>query len=242
MSAGSGRSSDGTASRDRLKHYRAGAGSVGRPGNYSGFVGLMRYLLPAMAAALLGLVVAWPLVSDGQEGFRVPLTEDAAADGRLTMINASYQGTDSKNRPFAVRGAEAHQPEGDSPIVHLSGIEADIFGDPAQSGTLSLTADEGLYQRDSEHLDVAGDVKVRSDGGHELHTSKAHINLPAGIAKGDEPVKGKGPLGLLDAGNFTLLDRGEIMVFGGRVRVTLFPHALGGVDDALEEGGDEGRG
>ena len=75
---------------------------------------------------------AWPLVTGGEEGVHIPLTEDPEIDGRLTMVNASYQGTDAKNRPFAVRGAEAFQPESDSPIVHLSEIEADIF---RRSGT-----------------------------------------------------------------------------------------------------------
>ena len=53
-----------------------------RPSRYSGFVGLMRYLLPAVAACLLGLVVGWPLVSDGGEGIRIPLATDAGIDGR----------------------------------------------------------------------------------------------------------------------------------------------------------------
>ena len=243
MSTGSGKSSGGAAPPGRLRHYRAdGGGSVGRPGRYSGFVGLMRYLLPTMAAALLGLVVAWPLVSGGQEGVHVPLIEDPDVDGRLTMVNASYRGTDAKNRPFAVRGAEAFQPENDSPIVHLSGIEADIYGDQTRSSMMALTANEGLYQRDAEQLDLSGDVTVRSDAGHEFRTSKAHIDLPAGIARGDEPVSGKGPHGLLDAGNFALLDRGEIMTFGGRVRMTLFPNALGGADDTLVGQGDESQG
>ena len=217
----------------RLRHYRAdGGGNVGSPGRYSGFVGLMRYLLPAMAAALLGLVVAWPLVSGGEEGIHVPLIEDPDIDGRLTMVNASYQGTDEKNRPFAVRGAEAFQPESDSPIVHLSGIEADIFEDQARSSMMALSANEGLYQRDAEQLDLSGDVLVRSDAGHEFRTSKARVDLPAGIARGDEPVTGTGPYGLLDAGNFALLERGEVMTFGGRVRMTLLPHALGEIDGA----------
>ena len=92
MSRGTGGVAGGAAPAGRLRHYRAdGDGSVGRPSRYSGFVGLMRYLLPAMAAALLGLVVAWPLLSDGQEGIHVPLIEDPEVDGRLTMVNASYQ-------------------------------------------------------------------------------------------------------------------------------------------------------
>ena len=243
MSKGTGGVAGGAAPASRLRHYRVDSdGSVGRPGRYSGFVGLMRYLLPAMAAALLGLVVAWPLVSDGEEGIHVPLIEDPEVDGRLTMVNASYQGTDVKNRPFAVRGAEAFQPESDSPIVHLSGIEADIFGDQARNGMMALTANEGLYQRDVEQLDLSGDVTVRSEAGHEFRTSRARIDLPAGIASGDEPVSGESPYGLLDAGNFALLERGKIMTFGGRVRMTLLPHALGGTDDALGRQGDGNQG
>lgn len=243
MSKGTGGVAGGAAPAGRLRHYRAdGNGSVGRPGRYSGFVGLMRHLLPAMAAALLGLVVAWPLVSGGEEGIHVPLIDDPDVDGRLTMVNASYQGTDAKNRPFAVRGAEAFQPESDSPIVHLSGIEADIFGDQARSSMMAMTANEGLYQRDVEQLDLSGDVTVRYDEGHEFRTSKARIDLPAGIARGNEPVSGESPYGLLDAGNFALLERGEIMTFGGRVRMTLLPHALGGTDDALGRQGDGNQG
>ena len=243
MSKGTDSGTRGAAPAGRLRHYRAdGNGSVGRPGRYSGFVGLMRYLLPAMAAALLGLVVAWPLVSGGEEGIHVPLIDDPDVDGRLTMVNASYQGTDAKNRPFAVRGAEAFQPESDSPIVHLSGIEADIFGDQARSSMMAMTANEGLYQRDVEQLDLSGDVTVRYDAGHEFRTSKARIDLPAGIARGNEPVSGESPYGLLDAGNFALLERGEIMTFGGRVRMTLLPHALGGTDDALGRQGDGNQG
>jgi len=224
-----------SAPRGQLRHYRAGDGGAGRPGGYSGFVGLMRYLVPAMAAALLALVVGWPLIGGGEEGIHVPLSEDAGIDGRLTMVNASYRGTDAKNRPFAIRGDEAFQPESDSPIVHLSGIEADIFADQARSQLLTMTANEGLYRRDAELLDLEGDVTVRSDAGHEFRTASARVDLPAGVASGSQPVSGKGPHGLLEAGNFALMERGQLMTFGGRVRMTLFPHAVTGSE------GDQGR-
>lgn len=233
MSAGTG-----SAPTGRLRRYRAGGGdgeNSGSPGSYSGFVGLMRYLVPAMAATLLALVVGWPLISGGEQSFYVPLSEDEGIDGRLTMVNASYRGTDAKNRPFAIRGEEAFQPESESPIVHLSGIEADIFADQARSQMLTMTANEGLYQRDVELLDLQGDVTVRSDAGHEFRTASAYVDLPAGIASGDQPVSGKGPHGLLEAGNFALMERGQLMTFGGRVRMTLFPHTVWGSD------GDSGR-
>lgn len=227
----------------KLRYYRARANAEGSvPGRYSGFVGLMRYLLPAMAAALLGLVIAWPIIGGGEDGLHIPLATDAGIDGRLTMLNASYQGTDAKNRPYAVRGEEAFQPASDSPVVHLSGIEADFYGGEQENGMLALTANEGRYQREVERLDLAGDVTMRSEAGHEFVTTEAQIDLPAGTARGDEPVSGKGPHGLLDAGNFALLDRGRIMTFGGRVTVTLFPHAVGGLDGSQRRTRDESRG
>ena len=235
MSDGPAGEVGGARAAGRLRHYRAGGGSVGGPGSYSDFVGLMRYLLPTLAAALLGLVVAWPLISGGEEGFHVPLGEDAGIDGRLTMVNASYQGTDPKNRPFTIRGDEAFQTDSKSPIVYITGIGADLFVGGGKNRQLAMTAREGVYDRDSEFLDLSGDVTVRSDEGHEFHTASAHIDLPAGVARGDEPVSGTGPHGLLDAGNFALIERGKIMTFGGRVRMTVYPDAVGGAD------GDEER-
>lgn len=225
MSSEQGRGADGITASSRLQHYGAGAASAGNPDSYSGFVGLMRYLLPAVALILLGLVVAWPLMTGREEGFRISFSEEAETDSTLKMVKARYMGTDANNRPFTIMAEEASQPDSDSPIVHLKAIEADIFVDQARSEWLAVTADEGLYQRDAKLLDLAGDVTVYSDTGHELHTTAAHVDLPAGTAEGDEPVSGQGPFGLLDANSFTVTDRGQVMTFGGRVQVTVFPDA-----------------
>ncbi len=233
MSTESGRGTGGIAASSRLRHYEAGVASAGSPGSYSGFVGFMRYLLPVVALILLGLVVAWPLMTGREEGFRISFSEDAEIDGTLKMVKARYMGTDARNRPFTVTAKQASQPDGDSPIVHLRAIEADIFVDPARSEWLAVTADEGLYQRDARLLDLAGDVAVYSDSGHEFRTTAAHVDLPAGTAEGDQPVSGQGPYGLLDANSFTLKDRGQVMTFVGRVHMTVFPDA--------RKRGDEGR-
>ena len=240
MSAGSSRGAGSAPAASRLPHYQAGAAAA--PGRYSGFVGLMRYLLPALAAALLGLVVAWPFVSGGQSGLRVPLSESGEDDGRLTMVKASYQGTDAKDRPFTIRGEEVFQADKDSPVVHISGLGADIFVDQGQNRKLEMTAREGVYDRAAERLDLAGEVTVRSDRGHEFRTASARVDLPEGVARGSESVSGKGPHGLLDAGNFALMERGNVMVFGGRVRMTVFPYTGGGSDGDSDKQGGSDRG
>ena len=86
-----------------------------------------------------------------------------------------------------------------------------------------LTAREGLYQRDKRLLDLAGDVTIFSDQGHEFHTERAHVDLAARTADGDAPLAGQGPLGLLRAGNFHLDNNRQAMFFGGGVKMTVFP-------------------
>lgn len=231
MSARGRRGAEGTAAADRRRHYTAAPAAEGGIGSYSRFVGLMRYLLPAVAMLLLGLVVAWPLADGERAGLHLPFGADAGADGALKMIAARYTGTDTKNRPFTITAAEASQPSGDSPLVHLTEIEADILVDRARGERLAMTADAGLYRRDAERLDLTGEVVVHADSGHSFRTTEARVDLPAGTAAGDAPVRGQGPYGLLDANNFMLRDGGRTMTFGGRVRMTIFPDALRRSDD-----------
>jgi lipopolysaccharide export system protein LptC len=108
-------------------------------------------------------------------------------------------------------------------LVTLKDISADVFMDDSSGQWLALTAREGLYQRDARYLDLAGDVSIFSDRGHEFHTARAHVDLAARTADGDAPLDGQGPLGLLQAGNFFLDDNARIMLFGGGVKMTVFP-------------------
>ncbi len=221
MSGASGR--DGTSLADRLGYdevrHRGGAGNRA----YSRFVGFMRYALPAVAAILLGLVAIWPLLSGEESGFRVSLTDGTAVDAMPRMIAPRYEGTDHKNRPFTITAAESSQPEGDTSIVHLKTVAADMLTGDERTGRFSLTSDQGLYRRDAETLQLEGRVRAHSDSGHEFRTDAAHVDLSAGTAQGDAPVTGTGPQGMLRAGGFRFADRGRTMTFKDGVHLILLP-------------------
>ena len=202
---------------------RSREGAARRTVGYSNFVGFMRYALPLGALTLLGLIVVWPLATGREEGFRISFSDAPGLDGSLRMVNARYLGVDNRNQPYTVTAAEASQPEPNSPLVTLQDISADVFMDDGRGQWMALTAREGLYQRDERYLDLAGDVSIFSDQGHEFHTARAHVNLAARTADGDAPVEGQGPLGLLQAGNFYLDDNAQTMFFGGGVKMTVFP-------------------
>jgi lipopolysaccharide export system protein LptC len=74
-------------------------------------------------------------------------------------------------------------------------------------------------------LDLTGDVTVFHDSGYEVRTDAAEVDLRAGSAQGDQPVSAQGPAGTLDAVGFTLMDRGDVVVFKGPARMVLVPTA-----------------
>ena len=206
---------------------RSREGAAGRTVGYSNFVSFMRYALPLGALLLLGLIVVWPLATGREQGFRISFTDDPDLDGSLRMVNARYLGVDDQNQPYTVTAAEARQPQPNSPLVTLQEISADVFIDDRSGQWLALTAREGLYQREERYLDLAGDVSIFSDQGHEFHTARAHVDLAARTVDGDAPLAGQGPLGLIEAGHFFLDDNEQAMFFGGGVKMTVYPGGRG---------------
>jgi lipopolysaccharide export system protein LptC len=88
-----------------------------------------------------------------------------------------------------------------------------------------LQADAGLFHREARLLDLSGNVALFHDSGYEVRTEAAAVDLSAGTAQGEDPVSAQGPAGTLDAVGFTLIERGDIVVFKGPARMVLVPTA-----------------
>ncbi len=191
------------------------------------FVALMRFGLPALALALLLLVVVWPLATGNQEGFRLSFIEGGPLDaGPLRMVNARYLGADEQNQSYTVTADQALQETAEADLVTLINPKADIT--LKDNGWLALTAERGLYHRAAQVLELEGRVNAFSDSGFEMRTERARIELGKGTAEGHEPVEGQGPLGVLNAAGFRLIDEGQRIHFEGPVKLVIYP--------AVEEG------
>lgn len=199
----------------------------GRSG-YSMFVGLMKVLLPATAAGLILLVVAWPQLS--LEGDRFRLGVSGLLPGQaetLSMLNARYESVDHKDRPYTITADMASQSERDENLIELQLPKADIT---LKDGTwLALTAKSGRYHREDEMLDLSGAVSLYHDKGFEMRTESARVDLERGTAEGNQPVQGHGAAGTIRAQGFRVFDRGARIVFTGKSHMVLYP----GAEEAL---------
>lgn len=189
---------------------------------YSVFVGLLKLLLPALAVALVLLVVVWPQVHDGDNRFRIGISELGPGEAdSLSMVNARFEGVDDENRPFTITADVATQAAGEPDLIELQLPKADIT--LADGAWVALSARSGRYHRAAKRLELSGEVSLFHDRGFELHTTAAEIDLDSGVASGDRPVSGQGPSGTLAAEGFRVEAGGERIVFTGASRLEMRP-------------------
>ena len=189
---------------------------------YSLFVVVMKVILPALAAALLLLLVVWPQLDPGKDPLGLGLSDlSIERPNSLSLLNARFSGYDKQNRPFVITADVANQAPENENLITLELPKADIT---LENGAwLALTASEGLYDRGAETLDLSGQVSFFHDQGFELHTETALIDLETGMASGTDPVTGHGYFGDIEAEGFQLFDRGERILFTGQSRVLIQP-------------------
>lgn len=195
----------------------------GRNG-YSLFVSSMKVLLPAMAAGLVLLVVAWPQLIPDVSRSGIDFQKIARDQAKtLNMLNARYSGVDENNQPFNVAADLATQAPENENLIELQHPKADIR--TTEGDLVALSARLGHYHRADEKLDLSGKVHLTHDEGFDIVTETATINLNDGSAAGSSAVSGQGPTGELQAEGFRLSDRGQVILFTGRSRLLIYPEA-----------------
>ncbi len=190
--------------------------------HYSRFVHAMKWLLPTVAAVLILIILVWPYLRTEDLRFRISFaalntgeTEDPS------MVNPRYLGIDRDDQAYSVTADLARKLVGNTLSIELEMPKADIT---LKDGTwLVLTAENGVYQRQAQTLDLRGAVNLFHDSGYEFRTAKARLDLEKGRAAGDAPVHGQGPFGDLKAEGFDLLDKGKVIVFNGKSKLVIYP-------------------
>ncbi|HZT88732.1 MAG TPA: LPS export ABC transporter periplasmic protein LptC [Stellaceae bacterium] len=208
---------------------RLGLSSVGWPLRSGGFaardrysrrVALLRRLLPAIGVSLLLLVLAWPELTPLLDKVRFALPPIDLREAReLRMLNPRYAGADRLGRPFVVTAAVARQVPSRDDLVAFEKPHGDLR---MHSGMhVVVTSLTGVYQSQTQLLDLFDDVTLDRDDGTELLTGSAHLDVANNTGEGNDPVVGHGPSGDITAQGFRVLNGGNTIIFTGSSDVSL---------------------
>ncbi len=189
---------------------------------YSRFVGWMKRVLPAIAILLLLLIGAWPRLEAEFERVRIIAPRIDLSEARdLRMVMARYTGIDRENRPFVLTAEVARQTPNTDDLVSLEGPKGDLI--TLNGGSFRVIAYTGVYQPQSQLLDLFGKVQFFQNKVNEFRTESAHFDMAGGNVDGQEAVEGHGPFGHVTAEGFRIYDHGDTIIFTGRAHLELAP-------------------
>lgn len=198
-----------------------------RPAGYSRYVSFMKFLLPAIALGLVSLIFIWPQIQlDSRFSLSFKKISPAEAEDP-SMVNARFVGADKRNQPFSITADLAKNVLLGAADIELEMPKADIA--ISNGSWLVLTAKTGVYNQKGKLLNLQGAVNLFHDSGYEFSTQKATIDLGKGFAEGDQPIRGQGPFGTLQAEGFHIENNGEKFFFKGKSKLVIYQNGQSGL-------------
>ena len=204
-----------------------------------GLITALKIALPLIAISCVVYIVYWsrqvPIVHPiDVVGAKNGTAANGASDVKVQKVQ--YNGVDASNRPYSVTAESASQPQKADPApatqsdadaeakadsINLQKLIADMT---MKDGTwVAVTADDGIFHRDSGTVDLSGNVTLFHDTGLSFETDAATVDLKNDWARGDKPVEGQNADGQLAAQGFEIKDDGNTILFTGRSYLKLFP-------------------
>jgi lipopolysaccharide export system protein LptC len=196
------------------RHFTFGEWFAGLPGNrYSRRVALLKIALPAIGLTLLLLVIAWPRLAPLFDRLRFAAI-DLREARELRMINPRYAGTDREGHPMVITAAVGRQVPQHDDLLALDQPRADLKSH--NGANVVITSNSGVYQSQTQFLDMFGDVTLNHENGTKIVTATARLDAANNAAEGHDPVEGHGPSGDVTSQGFQVIDRGDIIIFTGQ--------------------------
>ncbi|CAN5575598.1 LPS export ABC transporter periplasmic protein LptC [soil metagenome] len=181
-------------------------------------VRMLRVLLPVIAVS-----VAVAIVGQGTVRALAAKNAPSAASGApLRMDNPRFTGAMKDGRAFLITANSATRDPANVDQVFL--VAPRLTRGYGSDAPTHVAAKDGAYQEDKGSLLLTGDVKIDNGQGYQFASQKAQIDTRTGDLVGGAAVQGAGPNNsAIQADSYTASDKGDRVIFKGRVRTRLNP-------------------
>ncbi|MDF1608313.1 LPS export ABC transporter periplasmic protein LptC [Hoeflea sp. YIM 152468] len=200
-----------------------------RARSHTRLVRVLKILLPLSAALIViaFVVVSWfdNLVPQG-----IGIESVAILDGKLVMQSPVMSGQTSDANPYTLRADKAIQDLDTPDIIVLEDIVADL---PVSNGDKAvLNAVRGTYDRAGQTMVFKQPFTVNTEAGMQVRLQSADIDLANSTLVSETPVSISSGDASVVAQSMQIQDKGRIIIFQDKVRMTINPSALKSKDGA----------
>ena len=188
--------------RERLEKWR----------RRSRLIHFMRKALPATIAAILILMAGWVLA----RGLLARIGDlRGKLGGAIHMTGGQFHGRDDQDHAYVLGAKEGSRDDFDENRFYL--VSPTMVFDSENVKDSHISADQGVYRRDTRILSLRGHVSLKDPNGDDFATEQAIVDTAHGTVAGQGRVTGTGPTGAVTAESFTVYDQGQRVVFRGNV-------------------------
>lgn len=182
---------------------------------HSRIVLALRWLLPTLILALLGLLGAFVV---GQ-AMRAAAARPKETPQQIRMVGPHFIGRDNQGRAFNLAARLAVRADTNMQQVMLGAPV--IVMDVDSPHPKTLTADHGVYDEDTRLLRLTGHVRVDDSTASTVATNEAVVDTKAGTVSGASALNGNGPMGAIHAGSYSAAEKGQKLILSGGVHAQL---------------------
>ena len=164
-------------------------------------------------------IVLWLGLFNQQDEIRLEISDIKVDEtGDVELTGAIYRGQTARGEPFEITAEVARERE--NGVVDLSSPTAELRR--ADGDVMNVTSITGVYFPGMTEIDLIGDVVITSrDTGLVMSAEVIHANLEEGDMKTDRPVRVENDSSVILAGGMQVTDRGSIIIFTDKPRMTL---------------------
>lgn len=174
----------------------------------------LRIAFPAAIGIILGAMGAF-VVYHGIKGSNAPVAEPNAP---IRLVNPRFLGRDDKSRAFVLTAATAVRDKNDYQRVILD--KPVLILDERGPDSLRISARSGIYHEANRKLQLEGGVKLTGPQA-AFETAASLFDTKTGELVGSGPIQGAGALGQITAKSYGVFDKGDRIIFKGRVRARI---------------------
>ena len=194
-----------------------------RARRHSGRVRRLKVLLPLMAVVIsLGFVtVSWVRTMFPAN---LKIAGASIENGRVVMEKPAISGLNQDGISYFMNARRALQALVNPSDITLEDIEAAV---PVRGDLVArIKASSAHYDRDTDRLDMETPFEVALSSGLKASMQSAHLDPRGGLIYSDDPVSISAKGATLVADSLKITDKGRVMVFIGKVRLTVDPRAV----------------
>jgi lipopolysaccharide export system protein LptC len=191
-----------------------------RARRHSRAVKTLKVLLPGLAVLIAVVFTAYSyLLTPGD--ISIDILGSSYSNGKLTMANPKLDGFTKENRPYSMRAARAIQDVTNTSVFQLDDIQAKL---PLSDGNwANVVTAKGIYDKDKNTLNVPTEMTVTTTDGMVAKLNSAFVDIASGDLKTSDPVDITLQGSHITADSMTVGDRGKVLVFDEKVRLTMMP-------------------